>query len=73
MATNFTINSADVLAPTATEEPSVIAAPSNAARLARARGGFRTSRSQPICASAGADPGRGRPRGARLLVLNGPP
>ena len=47
-ATNFTINGADVLVPMATEEASVIAAASNAARMARPQGGFFTSSTQPI-------------------------
>jgi hydroxymethylglutaryl-CoA reductase len=40
VATNFTINGDDVLVPMAIEEPSVIAAASNAARMAREGGGF---------------------------------
>ncbi|KAA0918863.1 hydroxymethylglutaryl-CoA reductase, degradative [Dietzia sp. ANT_WB102] len=47
-AANFTINGRDVLVPMATEEPSVVAAASNAARIARASGGFTTSSSDPI-------------------------
>ncbi|GAA1860059.1 hydroxymethylglutaryl-CoA reductase, degradative [Brevibacterium marinum] len=47
-ATNFTINGTDVLVPMATEEASVIAAASNAARMARPQGGFSTSSTQPI-------------------------
>jgi hydroxymethylglutaryl-CoA reductase len=47
-AANFTINGRDVLIPMATEEPSVIAAASNAARIARARGGFFTSSDRPL-------------------------
>jgi hydroxymethylglutaryl-CoA reductase len=46
IACNFTINGRDVLVPMATEEPSVVAAASNAARIARVRGGFRTSSSR---------------------------
>ncbi|WP_262908361.1 hydroxymethylglutaryl-CoA reductase, degradative [Brevibacterium zhoupengii] len=48
VATNFTINGTDVLVPMATEEASVIAAASNAARMARPTGGFFTSSTQPI-------------------------
>ena len=47
-ATNFTINGTDVLVPMATEEASVIAAASNAARMARPQGGFSTSSTRPI-------------------------
>jgi hydroxymethylglutaryl-CoA reductase len=47
-AANFTINGRDVLVPMATEEPSVIAAASNAARIARTAGGFFTSSTDPL-------------------------
>jgi len=40
IAANFLINGKDVLVPMVTEEPSVVAAASNAARLIRAGGGF---------------------------------
>lgn len=43
VATNFTIDGRDRLIPMATEEPSVVAAASNAARMAREHGGFTTS------------------------------
>jgi hydroxymethylglutaryl-CoA reductase len=39
IACNFVINGRDVLVPMATEEPSVVAAASNAARIAQVRGG----------------------------------
>lgn len=48
IAVNFLINSRDYLIPMAIEEPSVVAAASNAARMARVRGGFRTSSTEPI-------------------------
>lgn len=48
IATNFIINGADVLVPMATEEPSVIAAASNAARMARSGGGFHASCTDPL-------------------------
>lgn len=48
VATNFTVNGEDVLVPMVTEEPSVVAAASNAARIARPRGGFFTSSSTPL-------------------------
>jgi hydroxymethylglutaryl-CoA reductase len=41
IATNFVINGKEYIIPMATEEPSVIAAASNAAKLARRRGGFK--------------------------------
>lgn len=43
IATNFIVDSCDYLVPMATEEPSVVAAASNAARMAREHGGFHTS------------------------------
>lgn len=45
---NFLINQKDYLIPMATEEPSVIAAASNAARMVREGGGFHTSSTAPI-------------------------
>lgn len=48
IATNFQINSRDYLVPMVIEEPSVVAAVSNAARLFRAGGGFTTSSDDPI-------------------------
>lgn len=42
VAINFTINGADYLIPMVTEEPSVVAACSNAAKMARPAGGFTT-------------------------------
>jgi len=41
VASNFQVNGEDVFIPMVCEEPSVVAAASNAARLARAGGGFR--------------------------------
>ena len=48
VATNFVINGKDYLIPMAIEEPSVVAAASNAARMARDRGGFYTSSTAPV-------------------------
>ena len=42
IATNFTIDGTDALVPMAVEEPSIVAAASNGARMARAGGGFTT-------------------------------
>lgn len=47
VATNFLIDGKDYLIPMAIEEPSVVAAASNAARMARAEGGFVTSATPP--------------------------
>ena len=48
VATNFLINSKDYLVPMAIEEPSVVAAASNAAKMARKHGGFKTSNTGPV-------------------------
>jgi len=48
VAANFLINGKDYLIPMAIEEPSVIAAASNGARMARVKGGFTTSSTKPI-------------------------
>jgi hydroxymethylglutaryl-CoA reductase len=48
VAANFTINGSDHLVPMATEEPSVVAAASHMAAIAREFGGFHTSSSAPI-------------------------
>ncbi|MHA2092722.1 MAG: hydroxymethylglutaryl-CoA reductase, degradative [Candidatus Kariarchaeaceae archaeon] len=45
LATNFIINSKDYLVPMAVEEASVVAAASNAAKIARSHGGFSTTHS----------------------------
>ncbi len=45
---NFLINGIEYLIPMATEEPSVIAAASNAAKMVREGGGFHTSSTAPI-------------------------
>ncbi len=48
IATNFLINDRDYLIPMAIEEPSVVAAASNAAKMARVKGGFHTSMSGSV-------------------------
>jgi hydroxymethylglutaryl-CoA reductase len=45
---NFRVNGVDHLVPMAVEEPSVIAAASNAARMVRAGGGFQAEADDPI-------------------------
>jgi len=45
---NFRVNGRDHLVPMAVEEPSVIAAASNAARMVRAGGGFHAEADEPI-------------------------
>ena len=48
VATNFLINEKDYLVPMAIEETSVVAAASNAAKMARVKGGFKAHASEPI-------------------------
>ncbi len=48
IATNFVINGKEYLVPMAIEEPSVIAAASNAAKLARSKGGFKATAKSSI-------------------------
>ncbi len=48
VAMNFRINDRDYIIPMVIEEPSVVAAASNAARIARVKGGFRATTSAPI-------------------------
>ncbi|MDP7282540.1 MAG: hydroxymethylglutaryl-CoA reductase, degradative [Candidatus Undinarchaeales archaeon] len=48
IAVNFQINDKDYLIPMVLEEPSVVAAASNAAKLARECGGFTTSADDPV-------------------------
>src|SRR5512136_2689323 len=48
IATNFKVNGKDYLIPMAIEEPSVVAAASNAARGARDLGGFKATATDPV-------------------------
>ena len=48
IAVNFLINGRDYLIPMAIEEASVVAACSNAAKIARASGGFQSTSSDPV-------------------------
>ncbi len=48
IAVNFLINDRDYLVPMAIEEPSVVAAASNAAKMARHTGGFKASSTEPV-------------------------
>ena len=48
IAVNFHINGKDYLIPMAIEEPSVVAAASNAAKMARVKGGFSVTNTGPV-------------------------
>ncbi len=69
VAVNFRVNGRDYLVPMAIEEPSVVAAASNAAKMARERGGFTTSTSGPVMVGQIQLVGLSDPNGARLTIL----
>jgi hydroxymethylglutaryl-CoA reductase len=69
VAVNFMINGRDYLIPMAIEEPSVIAAASNAAKMAREGGGFTTSGTGPLMIGQIQAVGIADPNGARLNIL----
>lgn len=48
VAVNFKINEKDYLIPMSIEEPSVVAAASNAAKIARDKGGFKAESTKPL-------------------------
>jgi hydroxymethylglutaryl-CoA reductase len=70
VAVNFRINGKDYLVPMAIEEPSVVAAASNAARIAREHGGFTASSSGPIMFGQIQLVGIPDPNGARITILS---
>jgi hydroxymethylglutaryl-CoA reductase len=70
IAVNFLINGKDCLVPMAIEEPSVVAAASNAARMARTKGGFAASTSGPIMIGQIQLTHVPDPHSARLAVLH---
>jgi hydroxymethylglutaryl-CoA reductase len=69
VATNFTVDGRDYLVPMATEEPSVVAAASNAARMARDHGGFHTSTTGPVMIAQIQIVEVADPEAARLRIL----
>jgi hydroxymethylglutaryl-CoA reductase len=68
IAANFTVNGRDYLVPMATEEPSVVAAASNMASVARIHGGFRASSDQPVMIAQIQVTGVRDPQAARLRL-----
>ncbi|MGE8672562.1 MAG: hydroxymethylglutaryl-CoA reductase, degradative [Achromobacter kerstersii] len=69
VAGNFQVNGRDVLVPMAVEEPSVVAAASYMAKLARECGGFETSSTRPLMRAQVQVLGLTDPQGARLALL----
>ncbi|SOC26577.1 3-hydroxy-3-methylglutaryl-coenzyme A reductase [Alloalcanivorax xenomutans] len=69
IAGNFLVNGKEVLVPMAVEEPSVVAAASFMAKLARPAGGFLTSSSTPLMRAQIQIIGVSDPVNARLSLL----
>ena len=69
VAVNFLIDSQDRFVPMVVEEPSVVAAASNAARMARGHGGFRTSHTGDVMAAQIQILDAVDPEGVRMRVL----
>ncbi|HKZ64469.1 MAG TPA: hydroxymethylglutaryl-CoA reductase, degradative [Thermoplasmata archaeon] len=70
VAVNFQVNGRDYLVPMAIEEPSVVAAASNAARMARTRGGFHASTTPPVMIGQVQIVEVPDPNGAKMTVLH---
>lgn len=69
VATNFVVNGKEHLVPMAVEEPSVVAAASYMAKIARTSGGFTASCTTPIMRAQVQVLGLTDPHGARARVL----
>lgn len=69
VAVNFLVNGRDYLIPMAIEEPSVVAAASNAARMARPAGGFHTSNTGSVMIGQIQAVGIRDPYGAKMSIL----
>jgi hydroxymethylglutaryl-CoA reductase len=69
IAVNFRINGREYLIPMAIEEPSVVAAASYAAKMARSKGGFLTSSTEPIMIGQIQAVGIRDPYGAKMAIL----
>lgn len=69
IAVNFLINKRDYLIPMAIEEPSVVAAASYAAKMAREGGGFFTSSTPPIMIGQIQAVGIQDPHAAKMRIL----
>jgi hydroxymethylglutaryl-CoA reductase len=69
VAANFRVNGKDHLVPMATEEPSVVAAASNLAQVAREHGGFFCSADEPVMIAQVQVVGVADPQGAKLRLF----
>jgi len=70
VAVNFRVNGRDYLVPMAIEEPSVVAAASNSAKMAREKGGFHASTSGPVMIGQVQLVHVPDPHSARLAILH---
>jgi len=70
IAVNFLINGKDYLVPMALEEPSVVAAASNAAKMARTKGGFKVTNTGPVMIGQIQVVSVPDPNGAKMQLLN---
>lgn len=68
MAVNFLINKRDYIIPMAIEEPSVVAAASNAAKMVREGGGFFTNSTAPVMIGQIQTVGVKDPYGAKMAI-----
>ncbi len=69
IAVNFLINGRDYLIPMAIDEPSVVAAASYAAKMARSKGGFFTSSTDPVMIGQIQAVDIDDPYGAKMAIL----
>lgn len=69
VAVNFLVNERDVLVPMAIEEPSVVAAASHAAKMARAAGGFTAHTTDPVMIGQIQLVDVPHPHGAKMRIL----
>ena len=69
VAMNFLINGKDYIIPMSVEEPSIVAAASNMARLARKTGGFETSSTDPVMIGQVQVTGVKDPFGSKVRIL----
>ncbi len=68
LAVNFLVNKRDYLVPMAIEEPSVVAAASNAAKMVREGGGFFTNSTPPVMIGQIQTVGVKDPYGAKMAI-----
>lgn len=70
IAVNFRVNGRDYLVPMALEEPSVVAAASNAAKMARVKGGFTVTNTGPLMVGQIQAVNVDDPNGAKMRLMS---